>query len=98
MNSQLILGDIKVNTINGRKLPQNAEFSINVNNISNDGIINIPFSALSLKAPVVFNCIFNDETFYPDYKWNLITKELELNFAYKPDKNTNIKLIFILNN
>lgn len=98
MNSQLILGDIEVNTINGRKLPQNALFTINPNNINDVGKISIPFSELLLNAPIMFNCLYNNETFYPDYYWNTKEKKLELDFAFKPNASAKIQLVFILNN
>jgi hypothetical protein len=98
MNSHLILGDIEVNTINGRKLPQNATFIINNNNINEVGKISIPFFELQLKEPIMFNCLYNNETFYPDYQWNTKEKILELDFAFKPNASAIIKLVFILNN
>jgi hypothetical protein len=48
MDKRLILGDIDVNTINGRILPKNAEFVLNNTNFNGTSIINIPFGDLKI--------------------------------------------------
>jgi hypothetical protein len=48
IDNRLILGDIDVNTINGRILPKNAEFVLNITNFYETSKINIPFNDLKI--------------------------------------------------
>ena len=57
-NKALILGDIEVNTINGRTLPENAVYTLNNNKII-DGKIEINFTELKIKTPITFQCLIN---------------------------------------
>lgn len=47
MDNRLILGDIDVNTINGRILPENAEFVLNISNFEHN-IIKVYFTDLKI--------------------------------------------------
>jgi hypothetical protein len=48
IDNRLILGDIDVNTINGRILPKNAEFVLNIKNFYKTSKINISFDDLKI--------------------------------------------------
>ena len=90
----LILGDIEVNTINGRILPENASYTINIKKII-EGKIEIPFTELKINSPIIFQCLVNDELFFPDINW--LETSVILDFGYTPKLNEIIKIIYIFN-
>jgi len=94
-NSTLILGDILVNTINGKKLPKNFEYIIDNTKIDSSGKISILFSELNISNITNFSILYNNEIYYPDIKW--FSNSVQLDFGKAVNSQDNIKIIFIQN-
>ena len=93
-NSELILGDILVNKINGKYPLENQCLNI-TSNINNNGIAILSFP--SNTSPINFTCLYNKQVFYPDFTWNSNNTELtlELDFGQKPNNLEIVELIFV---
>lgn len=88
--NKLILGDIEVNTINGKRF---LEKKFKKSDIVG-GIITISLEELGLiEKPVFLTCKYNDEIIYPDITW--ISENLELDFGFDLDETDEIKIFYI---
>lgn len=91
-SSELILGDILVNKINGKYPLDNQSLNI-TSNIDNNGIAILTFQNNTL--PINFTCLYNKQAFYPDFTWNSNYTELTLDFGKKPNNLETVEIIFI---
>lgn len=86
-----------MNTINGRVLPFKTHYGLPISGFNEEGKISIPFNELQIDSPINFNCLYNNEIFYPNIEWNITGLILELDFGVKPAETDKLEIIFIFN-
>lgn len=91
MDSTLILGDIDINTINGKHILNQSEYIINPSSINQNGIVQLTFNQLQITKPISFIILYNNEIYFPDITW--LYNKVQIDFGKEVDNQDIIKLI-----
>jgi len=94
----LLLGDILVNTINGKKLPSTTTYTTTMTRVGN-GRLAINKSEFSANTPFYFNVYLESSDgntlteFFPDINWSLTQLILDFGKYY----NNIVRIVYVAN-